>query len=130
MITGVDVLIDDTPNTIILSSFNLYRRAIALNTINLLIEDGRIHPARIEEIYKKCENDTHEKVCEWIDYKKEFDNYIASTCRPGEKRLDIYEKLYITLIKEAFKRYEEYLESERMKQARLEELENWDGVIE
>ena len=81
-------------------------------------------------IYKKCENDTHEKVCEWIDYKKEFDNYIASTCRPGEKRLDIYEKLYITLIKEAFKRYEEYLESERMKQARLEELENWDGVIE
>lgn len=62
MITGVDVLIDDTPNTIILSSFNLYRRAIALNTINLLIEDGRIHPARIEEIYKKCENDMEQTI--------------------------------------------------------------------
>ena len=62
MITGVDVLIDDTPNTIILSSFNLYRRAIALNTINLLIEDGRIHPARIEEIYKKCENEMEQNI--------------------------------------------------------------------
>lgn len=57
MITGVDVLIDDTPNTITLSSFNLYRRAIALKTLNLLIEDGRINPAKIEEIYKKCENE-------------------------------------------------------------------------
>ena len=62
MITGVDVLIDDTPNTIILSSFNLYRRAIALNTINLLIEDGRIHPARIEEIYKKCESEMEQNI--------------------------------------------------------------------
>lgn len=81
-------------------------------------------------IYKKDDNGSFKKVCEWIDYKKEFDNYIASTCRPGEKRLDIYEQLYITLIKEAFGRYEELLEIERMKQSRLEELENWDGVIE
>lgn len=62
MITGVDILIDDTPNTIILSSFNLYRRAIALNTINLLIEDGRIHPSRIEEIYKKCESEMEQNI--------------------------------------------------------------------
>ena len=81
-------------------------------------------------IYKKCENDTYEKVCTWTNYKKEFDNYIDSTCRPGEKRLDIYEKFYIILIKEAFKRYEKCVELERMKQSRLEELENWDGVIE
>ncbi len=64
MTTGVDVLIDDTPNTIILSSFNLYRRAIALNTINILIEDGRIHPARIEEVYKKCENEMEQNILE------------------------------------------------------------------
>ncbi|PAF41637.1 ribonuclease Y [Helicobacter sp. 11S02596-1] len=53
MISGVDVIIDDTPGTIILSSFNLYRRAIATKTIELLVEDGRIQPARIEEVYAK-----------------------------------------------------------------------------
>ena len=53
---GVDIIIDDTPNAILISSFNLYRRAIATKTIELLIEDGRIQPARIEEIYGKvCE---------------------------------------------------------------------------
>lgn len=62
MITGVDILIDDTPNTIILSSFNLYRRAIAYNTLNILIEDGRIHPARIEEVYKKCESEMEQNI--------------------------------------------------------------------
>ncbi len=50
---GVDIIIDDTPNAIIVSSFNLYRRAIAIKTLELLIEDGRIQPARIEEIYEK-----------------------------------------------------------------------------
>ncbi|QOY51103.1 ribonuclease Y [Candidatus Sulfurimonas baltica] len=50
---GVDIIIDDTPNAILVSSFNLYRRAIATKTIELLIEDGRIQPARIEEIYTK-----------------------------------------------------------------------------
>lgn len=64
MITGVDVLIDDTPNTITLSSFNLYRRAIALNTLNLLIEDGRIHPAKIEEAYQKCESEMEQTIFE------------------------------------------------------------------
>jgi ribonuclease Y len=50
---GVDIIIDDTPNAILVSSFNLYRRAIATKTLQLLIEDGRIQPARIEEIFKK-----------------------------------------------------------------------------
>ncbi|AGZ81392.1 ribonuclease Y [Campylobacter fetus] len=53
MVLGVDVIIDDTPHAIILSSFNLYRRAIATRVIELLVEDGRIQPARIEEIHKK-----------------------------------------------------------------------------
>lgn len=80
-------------------------------------------------IYKKCENNTYEKVCEWIDYEEEFYNSLSSTSRFCEKRLDIHEQLYITLIKEAFKKYEQYLETERMEKARLEELENWDGII-
>lgn len=50
---GVDIIIDDTPNAILVSSFNLYRRAIATKTLELLIQDGRIQPARIEEIYTK-----------------------------------------------------------------------------
>lgn len=50
---GVDIIIDDTPNAILISSFNLYRRAIATKTLELLIEDGRIQPARIEEIFEK-----------------------------------------------------------------------------
>jgi len=56
-ILGVDIVIDDTPNAIIVSSFNLYRRAIATKTLELLIEDGRIQPARIEEIFEKVSSE-------------------------------------------------------------------------
>ncbi|MDF1879441.1 ribonuclease Y [Sulfurimonas sp. SAG-AH-194-C20] len=59
---GVDIIIDDTPNAILVSSFNLYRRAIATKTLQLLIEDGRIQPARIEEIYKKVTNEFEGKI--------------------------------------------------------------------
>jgi ribonuclease Y len=50
---GVDIIIDDTPNAIMVSSFNLYRRAIATKTLKLLMEDGRIQPSKIEEIFEK-----------------------------------------------------------------------------
>jgi ribonucrease Y len=53
MVSGVDIIIDETPNAIIVSSFNLYRRAVATKTIEVLIQDGRIQPARIEEVYQK-----------------------------------------------------------------------------
>ena len=54
---GVDIIIDDTPNAILVSSFNLYRRAIATKTLELLIADGRIQPARIEEIFTKVSDE-------------------------------------------------------------------------
>ncbi len=61
---GVDIIIDDTPHAIVVSSFNMYRRAIATRTLELLIEDGRIQPARIEEIYEKVCEQFEEKILE------------------------------------------------------------------
>ncbi len=63
-ITGVDLIIDDTPETIVISSFDPFRREIAKITIETLIKDGRIHPARIEEIYEKVTNDMNNKIIE------------------------------------------------------------------
>ena len=62
MLLGVDIIIDDTPNTITISSFNLYRSAIATRTIQELLEDGRIQPARIEEIYNKVKTEFDKKI--------------------------------------------------------------------
>ncbi|NEW61028.1 ribonuclease Y [Sulfurovum sp. bin170] len=61
---GVDIIIDETPGVIIVSNFNLYRRAIATRTIQLLVEDGRIHPGRIEEVHKKVKNEFEQKILE------------------------------------------------------------------
>ena len=61
-VTGVDLIIDDTPEAIVLSSFDPFRREIAKLTIETLIKDGRIHPTRIEEVYDKVAKDMKAKV--------------------------------------------------------------------
>ena len=60
--TGVELIVDDTPGAIILSSFDPFRREVARQSIERLIADGRIHPARIEEIVEKVKVDMEETV--------------------------------------------------------------------
>jgi len=64
MLLGVDIVIDETPGVILVSSFNLYRRAIATRVIEILVEDGRIHPGRIEEVHAKVEEEFEQKTFE------------------------------------------------------------------
>ncbi len=63
-VTGVDLIIDDTPEAIAISSFDPYRREVAKVTIETLIKDGRIHPGRIEEVYDKVSKDMQTKITE------------------------------------------------------------------
>jgi len=62
--TGVDLIIDDTPETVILSAYNPLRRQVAKMALERLISDGRIHPARIEDIVKKVEQELDVKLRE------------------------------------------------------------------
>ncbi|WP_136467244.1 ribonuclease Y [Flagellimonas onchidii] len=62
--TGVEIIVDDTPEAIILSCFDSVRREIARLSLHRLVTDGRIHPARIEEIVKKTEKQINEEIAE------------------------------------------------------------------
>jgi len=62
MATGVDIIVDDTPEAVILSSFDPVRRELARLSIQKLVTDGRIHPARIEDIVESVKNDLELKI--------------------------------------------------------------------
>ena len=62
--TGVEIIVDDTPEAIILSCFDSIRREIARLSLQKLVKDGRIHPARIEDVVKKTEKQIEEEIVE------------------------------------------------------------------
>jgi ribonuclease Y len=63
-VTGVDVIVDDTPGLVIVSCFDSVRREVARRTLERLIQDGRIHPARIEEIHEMCNKEVDKEILE------------------------------------------------------------------
>ncbi len=60
--TGVDIIVDDTPGVIVVSCFDKIRQAIAVESLNRLIADGRMHPTRIEEVVEKVKSEMEERV--------------------------------------------------------------------
>jgi ribonuclease Y len=62
--TGVEIVVDDTPEAIIISGFDPVRREIARLSLHILVQDGRIHPARIEEVVAKTEKNIEEEIVE------------------------------------------------------------------
>ncbi len=77
MVTGVDVLIDDQPDAITLACFNPLRREIARLTLDKLVEDGRIHPARIEETFERV--------------RREFDDHLLQTGKDAAFGLGLHD---------------------------------------
>jgi len=60
--TGVDILVDDTPGMIVLSSFDPVRREVARTALEMLLKDGRVHPGRIEEVVEKAQKQVQKEV--------------------------------------------------------------------
>ena len=70
--TGVDVLIDDTPGMVVVSSFDPIRREVARISIEKLIKDGRVQPSKIEEIVDRCKSELEENIIKILESNQNF----------------------------------------------------------
>ena len=64
-VTGVDIIVDDTPGVIIVSCFDKVRQAIAVESLQRLVADGRMHPSRIEEVVEKVQSEIEERIVKY-----------------------------------------------------------------
>ena len=78
--TGVEIVVDDTPEAIVLSGFDPVRREIARLALHQLVSDGRIHPARIEEVVAKVRRQVEEEVIEALDIGLDYLATCTRTC--------------------------------------------------
>ena len=85
-LTGVDIIIDDTPEAVVISCFDPVRKEIAKQSLERLVTDGRIHPARIEEIVQKVTREIQQKILEEGE-KVLFDLGIHNMSQDGVKAL-------------------------------------------
>ncbi len=85
-VTGVEVIVDDTPEAVVLSGFDPFRREIAKVSLERLVADGRIHPARIEEVVKKTTEEMEENLIE-IGEKALFETGVADAAVEIKKLL-------------------------------------------
>ena len=86
-LTGVDVIIDDTPQAVVLSAFDDVRREIARLTIESLIADGRIHPSRIEETYYQSKAQIEQQIVQNGQQTVDDDLFAANLSNPDESDL-------------------------------------------
>ena len=101
--TGVEIIVDDTPEAIILSCFDPVRREVARLSMHKLVTDGRIHPARIEEVVAKTEKQiTQEIIRSWKAYSYRFRHtWITSrtykNCWENEIQVFLWSEPFTTL---------------------------------
>jgi len=84
--TGCDLIVDDTPGVVVVSCFDSVRREVGKRTLEKLVEDGRIHPARIEEVFAICEKEVEKEILE-AGKKIQFDSDVHNIDPRAQKLL-------------------------------------------
>ena len=101
--TGVDIIVDDTPEAIIISGFDPFRREIARIAMERLIADGRIHPARIEEVVQKVEKELNEEIMRVGE--QTITGYGYSGCQSRYNNVDRKDEIPFELRAECFESF-------------------------